>query len=81
MQRLCDWVKGRSMSVSYIYIYIQDDDFVILVYSLKSVFDIRDCCLKMQIPRRVAPCCSNQRRFRPGSEIPRARQHALHSVS
>ena len=22
MQRLCDWVKGRSISVSYIYIYI-----------------------------------------------------------
>ena len=21
MQRLCDWVKGRSISVSYIYIY------------------------------------------------------------
>ena len=24
MQRLCDWVKGRSISVSYIYIYIQE---------------------------------------------------------
>ena len=24
MQRLCDWVKRRSMSVSYIYIYIHD---------------------------------------------------------
>ena len=23
MQRLCDWVKGRSISVSYIYIYNQ----------------------------------------------------------
>ena len=23
MQRLCDWVKGRSISVSYIYIYIR----------------------------------------------------------
>ena len=25
MQRLCDWVKGRSISVSYIYIYIYID--------------------------------------------------------
>ena len=24
MQRLCDWVKGRSINVSYIYIYIWD---------------------------------------------------------
>ena len=24
MQRLCDWVKGRSISVSHIYIYIQE---------------------------------------------------------
>ena len=25
MQSLCDWVKGRSISVSYIYIYILHD--------------------------------------------------------
>ena len=26
MQRLCDWVKGRLISVSYIYIYIFIED-------------------------------------------------------
>ena len=29
MQRLCDWVKGRSISVSYTYIYAKISGFMV----------------------------------------------------
>ena len=35
MPRLCDWVKERSISVSYIYIYILKHGFIIIIMSEK----------------------------------------------
>ena len=43
MQRLCDWVKGRSISVSYIYIYIYNEvEVYFLLLSICAIFQADD---------------------------------------
>ena len=45
MQRLCDWVKGRSISVSYIYIYI----YACFWYRLNMRIQLYKCLIEASV--------------------------------